>query len=277
MDLLHTAERILATAGVKVNLQMFLALFGLALARVVTAITLAPFFGGQSVPGRLRVGLSFVLTAVLMPGLSRTSVGAELSPLLMIALLSKEVLVGALMEIVCQFVFYGIQMAGTLIDTQRGMNQLSFVAPQLPGPGSVLAQLKVQAAIALFLLLNGHLMYLRAIDSSFAELPVLAFPRIEPGSMAMFETAARLSARSLVIALEMAAPVLIALTLVDVAFGILGRIASQINVHQESLPVKALAGLGIFLLASGFIMSRIEHNLGAMIGSVNEMVRALHP
>src|ERR1700704_481631 len=105
MDLLHTAERILATAGVKVNLQMFLALFGLAMARVVTAISLAPFFGGQSVPGRLRVGLAFVLTAVLMPGLSRTSVGAELSPLLMIALLSKEVLAGALMGIVCQFVF----------------------------------------------------------------------------------------------------------------------------------------------------------------------------
>lgn len=277
MDLFHTAERILATAGMKVNLQMFLALFGLALARILTAISLAPFFGGQSVPGRLRVGLSFILTAVLMPGLARTSAGAELSPLLMIAFLSKEVLTGALIGIVCQFVFYGIQMAGTLIDTQRGMNQLSFVAPQLPGPGSVLALLKVQAAIALFLLLNGHLMYLRALDASFVELPVLAFPRIEPGSMALFETAARLSAHSLVIALEMAAPVLIALALVDVAFGIIGRMASQINVHQESQPVKALAGLGVFLLASGFIMGRIEHNLGAMIGSVNEIVRALRP
>jgi len=277
MDLLHTAERILATAGMKVNLQMFLALFGLALARIATAVTLAPFFGGQSVSGRVRVGLSVILTAVLMPGLARTSVGVELSPLLMIALLSKEVLAGALIGIVCQFVFYGIQMAGTLIDTQRGMNQLSFVAPQLPGPSSVLAQLKLQAAIALFLLLNGHLMYLRALDASFVELPVLAFPRIEAGSMAMFETAARLSARSLVIALEMAAPVLIALALIDVAFGILGRMASQINVHQESQPVKSLAGLGVFLLASGFIMSRMEHNMGAMIGSVNEMVRALHP
>jgi flagellar biosynthetic protein FliR len=277
MDLLHTAERILANAGIHVNLQIFLALFGLALARVITAITLAPFFGGQSVSGRVRVGLAFVVTAVLMPGLSHAGAGAELSPLLMIALLSKEILAGALIGIVCQFVFYGIQMAGTLIDTQRGMNQLSFVAPQLAGPTSVLGQLQLQAAIVLFLILNGHLMYLRALDASFTELPVLAFPRIEPGSMAMFETAARLSAHSLVIALEMAAPVLIALTLIDVAFGILGRIASQINVHQESQPVKALAGLGVFLLASGFIMTRMEQQLGAMIGSVSEIVKSFHP
>ncbi|MCX6627857.1 MAG: flagellar biosynthetic protein FliR [Candidatus Solibacter sp.] len=276
MDLLRTAERILATAGIHTDLSTFLALFGLAFARVVTAIYFAPFFGGNSVPSRVRVGLAVILAALLAPNLARTG-GAALSPLLLVALLAKEVLVGAMLGVVCQFVFYGIQMAGTLIDTQRGMNQLNYVAPQLAGPTSVLGQLKLQTAIVVFLISNGHLMYLRALDTSFRELGVLTFPRIAPGSMALMETAARLSANALLIGLQMAAPVLISLLMVDVAFGILGRVASQVNVHQESQPVKALAGIGVVLLASGYLMSQLELQLGNMIGAVNQMTRVLRP
>jgi flagellar biosynthetic protein FliR len=157
------------------------------------------------------------------------------------------------------------------------MNQLSYFAPQLAGPASVLGQLKLQVAIVVFLISNGHLLYIRALDSSFRELGVLQFPRIAPGSTALLETAARLSANALLIGLQMAAPVLVALLLVDVAFGLIGRMAQQIQVHQESQPVKAMAGLGILLLASGFWMTRLEAHLGAMLGSVNQMVQVLRP
>ena len=139
MDLLQTAERMLAQSGIRVDLNTFIALFGLAFARVVTAIYFAPFFGGQSVPARVRVGLAFMLAAMLAPNLARGG-NVQLSPLLMVALLAKEVLVGML-GIVFQFVFYGIQMAGDLIDTQRGMNQFLLRAPARgtglrPGPSS---------------------------------------------------------------------------------------------------------------------------------------------
>jgi flagellar biosynthesis protein FliR len=276
MDLLRTAERLLASAGIHTDLNTFLVLFGLVFARVATATYFAPFFGGQSVPVRVRVGLAVVLAAMLAPHLARGAT-PQLSAVLFVALLAKEVLAGAMLGVVCQFVFYGIQMAGVLIDSQRGMNQLSYFAPQLAGPASVLGQLKLQAAIVVFLISNGHLLYIRALDSSFRELGVLQFPHIAPGSTALLETAARLSANALLIGLQMAAPVLVALLLVDVAFGLIGRMAQQIQVHQESQPVKAMAGLGVLLLASGFWMTRLEAHLGAMLGSVNQMVQVLRP
>ena len=65
--------------------------------------------------------------------------------------------------------------------------------------------------------------------------------------------------------------------LVDVAFGMLNRVASQINVHQESQPVKAMAGLGVLLLASGFLVSRMQTILGEMMNSVTAMLHALRP
>lgn len=275
MDYLAIAERMLAGAGFATNLPAFLVLFGLALARVLMAVFLAPFFGGQSVPGRIRVGLGVIFTIVLMPNLQPPA-GFTISPLLFVALLAKEVLTGAMLGITCQFVFYGIQMAGILIDTQRGMNQLSFFAPQLAGPSSILAQIKLQMAIAAFLVAGGHLLYLRALDSTFRELPLLSFPKIGDGA-AFLDLMARLSANALVTALQIAAPVLLALLLVDVSFGVIGRMASQIQVHQESQPVKALAGLGVLLLASGLLLDRIVAQLGQMMDSVQRVVAVLKP
>src|SRR5436305_870282 len=92
---------------------------------LVLTISAAPFLGGQTVPGRVRIGVAVILTGVLTPNLAPTG-SFEISPLLFVALLAKEVLAGAMIGIVCQFVFYGIQMAGVLIDTQRGMNQMNF-------------------------------------------------------------------------------------------------------------------------------------------------------
>ena len=275
MDYLPIAERLLASAGFATNLPGFLVLFGLALARVLMAVYLAPFFGGQSVPGRVRVGMAVIFTIVLLPNLQPPP-AFTISPLVFVALLAKEALTGAMLGMVCQFVFYGIQMAGVLIDTQRGMNQLTFFAPQLAGPASVLGQLKLQLAIAVFLLAGGHLLFLRALDTTFRQLPLLAFPRIGDGA-AFLDTMARLSANAFVTALQLAAPVMLALLLIDVCFGVLGRIASQIQAHQESQPVKALAGLGVFLLSTGFLLDRIVAQLGAMVQNVQQVVALLKP
>lgn len=276
MDLIATAQRILGGAGVRVDLETYLLLFGLVMARLLPAILLAPFFGGQTVPPRVRVGLAAMVAALLLPHIGEKPEVA-FTPVLLVALLLKEVMAGFLLGVVCQFTFYGIQAAGVLIDTQRGMNQLNYVAPQLPGPASLLGQLKIQAAIVLFVAANGHLLYLRALADSFVALPLLRFPKIEPGTPALFEAAARLSGNSLVIALQLAAPLLIVLLLIDVSFGMLNRMANQINVHGESQPVKSLVGLGAVLLMLGFLVARVQVHLGGMMATVEEMTRALRP
>ena len=179
MDLLQTAERILATAGIHVGLQSFLALFFLAMARVSTAIYFVPFFGGQAVPGRVRAGLAVILAAVLAPNLAHTA--PALNPVLLVALLAKEIMIGALMGIACQFVFYGIQMAGILIDTQRGMTSLPFSRRTL-GARLRIRAAQVQTAIVLFPDLDGHLNICARSTPAFANYPSWRSPSIPPGA-----------------------------------------------------------------------------------------------
>lgn len=275
MDLLQTTQRILAPLGFHGDINSFLIVFGLAVARLAAATTLVPFFGGQAVSPRIRFGLAVILAATISPYLTDKPEVGPMNAVLFVALLVKEVLIGSAIGIVAQFLFFAVQAAGTLIDTQRGMNQPAYFSPQLPGNVSALGNLKLQTAIVLFLAVNGHLMFLRAMHASFDRLPVLAFPKFPPGGLAFVDQMARISGGTIVIGLQLAAPVLLALFLVDASFGLIGKVAERMHVHQESQPVKALFGLAVFFLAVGFLMNRLIGLFGGLLGQISEFIRTL--
>src|SRR3989442_11329941 len=163
MDILPALQNLLNGLGYHVDAAQFIVLFSLGLTRLLTAITLSPFLGGGSIPGQVKVGLAAVITAVLFPHLVPADGAKGISVLLFFALLLKEAMIGATIGYICQLVFYSVQMAGTLIDTQRGMNQMTFFAPQLPGNTSALGNLQFQAALVIFLAIDGHLIFLRVL------------------------------------------------------------------------------------------------------------------
>lgn len=244
MDLMDALARLLNAAGFQGNLQGTLLLFGLVMARFSVAIQLAPFLGGRSVPVQVRVGLAAMVTALIAPHLAAPS---NTTPLFALALLAKEVVLGAILGFLAQLIFLGIEMAGALLDNQRGMNQISLYTPQLQGPASLLGLLQVQAAVALFVTFDGHLYFLRALTDSYQAVPAATLPALRGGGLALAELVLRLSADLFVIAIRLAAPVLLALFLLDLTFGIFNRMAASVPVHQENQTTKALVSLLILL------------------------------
>lgn len=268
ISLLDTLQRILDNLGFQISVTTFLTLFGLAFARLLSAISLSPFLGGGSVPARAKVGLSIVIVAILFPGIGQSPEAREVTTLLFLGLLVKEVMIGATLGLVTQLFFYAIQIAGTLVDTQRGMNQATFFSPQLPGNASVLGLLKFQAALALFLAIDGHLAFIRALAGSFKDVPLLTFPQLSIGLQGMMEQMIRLTSTILVTAVQLGAPALLALFLVDVAFATLGKVVPQIQVHFESQTVKSLVGLALVFFSIGLVMEQVQRHLLRMIGEV---------
>lgn len=255
MDLLDGLGRILSAAGFRGSLQDTLLLYGLVMARISVAIGLAPFLGGRAVPSQARVGLAAMVTLLVAPHIEPP---ATPSPLFALALLVKEVLTGAVLGYLAQLVFLAIEMAGALIDNQRGMNQISLYTPQLQGPASLLGMLQVQAAIALFVTFDGHLYFLRALTDSFSALPASTLPALQAGGLALSNLVIRLSADLFVIAIRLAAPVLLALFLVDVTFGIFNRMASQVPIHQENQTSKAWASLIILIAGLPLLLLQLR-------------------
>ena len=271
--MLETLQQILAALGFRGDIGSFLVLFGLVMARMTAAIALSPFLGGRAAAGTIKLGLALVISMLLFPSVRPAGSLGEMSTLLWMCLLIKEVVIGATIGFLSQIVFQSVQMAGAMIDYGRGMSQATFFAPQLETNVSLIGQLQFQAALVLFLLLNGHLLFLRALASSFENVPLLKFPQIAGGSLAAIEQMARYSGRSLAIAVELSAPVLLALFLVDVSFAMLGKVASGFNVHNQSQPVKAMFGLGVVLLALGYTLSRMPDYFAGMLQELQLFMR----
>ena len=270
--MLATLQQVLEGLGFRGDIGSFLVLFGLVLARMSGAIVLAPFLGGRSVPATVKFGLAIMVSLLLFPSVAPQNSLGEMNTLLVMCLLIKEAVIGATIGFLSQLVFQSVQMAGAMIDYGRGMSQGTFLAPQLETNVSLIGQFQFQAALVLFLLLNGHLLFLRALASSFAKVPLLKFPQISGGSVAVMEEMAHYTAGTLAIAVELSAPVLLTLFLVDVSFGMLGKVASGLNVYNQSQPVKAMVGLAMVILALTYTLARIPDYFAGMFGELQRFL-----
>jgi flagellar biosynthetic protein FliR len=273
MALFGTLKGVIESLGYGADVDAFLVVYGLALARIAIALSMSPFLGGRTVSNTVKTGLAMMLTLLLMPGLKAGAPEGSISPLLFFALLLKESMIGLTIGVLSQLIFLGVQMAGALVDTGRGMDQPGLMTPQLQSNASVIAQLKFQMALVLFLTVNGHLIYIRSLALSFDKIPLRRFAHFEV--LAGAERAAALSGQVLVVALQLAAPVLVALFLVDVCFAALARVAPQMNVYVQSQPVKSMVGLAVLLLAIGLIAVRLQTVISGFLWDVYTFVAGL--
>lgn len=275
MNLLSVLEGVLQLVGIHTDIQTFLQLFFLIFTRLISAFSLAPFLGGQALPSQVKVGLAALTAALLYPGLSVAAGGIPLSPIFYFALLGKEFVVGMMIGFISQLVFFGVQIAGIVIDTQRGLNQITYLAPQLPGNVSALGMLQIQASIVLFVLLGGHLLFLRSLAYSFLVVPPVQLPHLSPGWLALANDFIRISASAMLVGVELCAPVVLTIFLVDISFGSIQKVASSIRINNDTNTAKSLIGLGVFCLSAGFFFERLQQFLASVIPTIDHFVRSL--
>jgi flagellar biosynthesis protein FliR len=273
--MLGALQHILTSLGIHAEPATFIVLFGLIFARLVSAISLAPFLGGRAVSGRIKVGLAAVTGMLLFTSVAPPANLVDMNALRMSCLLVKEAVIGATLGFLSQLIFYSVQMSGAMVDYGRGMSQATFFAPQLESNVSLLGQIQFQASLVLFVVLNGHLLFLRALAQSFRNVPLLDFPTFSGGTIAGAEQIAHYTAETLLISVQLSAPALIALFLVDISFGMLGKVASGFQVHSESQPVKAMVGLGVVLLALAYILNRMPVYFSGMLQELDRFMHRL--
>ena len=275
MGLVSPLQSLLQSAGIHVDVQSFLLLFFLIFTRLVSALSLTPFMGGQTLPAQVKVGLAAVITLLLYPTLAKSAGPLPGSPMFYFALLGKEFVVGMMIGFISQMIFFGVQIAGIVIDTQRGMNQISYLAPQLPGNVSAFGTLQIQASIVLFLLLGGHLLFLRSIAHSFLVIPPVQMPHFGMGWLPVASEFARISASAILVGAQLCAPVVLIIFLIDISFGSIQKVASSIRISHDSNTVKSWIGLAVLLLSVGFFFERLLQFLASVIPTINHFVESL--
>jgi flagellar biosynthetic protein FliR len=141
----------------------------------------------------------------------------------------------------------GLQLAGQLIDQQLGLEFGSIVNPDLQGGASITSQsFFLLGGVCLLVMapLNGHLMMLSALFETFEAMPVgEAFFFSEPHVLFT-----ELVQKSLLLAVQVAAPIMATMGLVTISLGFLGHSVPQINQLVVGFPVRSLAGMLVLTL-----------------------------
>jgi len=219
-------------------------------ARVLPVIWMVAPLGGPRLPATIRVGFALLLALVAAPALVATAGAgalADLSVLHFMLLLARELVVGLCLALVASAAFRAAEIAGRLGDTLRGANVAEILVPTAEERASPLGVLYLLLATIVFLQIGGVPRLVEALLSSYQTLPVgggLGEPAARRGALVVLAASAKLIASGV----ALAAPVVVALWLTDLALGLVARAAPSVPVYFLGLPLKGLLAIGVVLL-----------------------------
>jgi flagellar biosynthetic protein FliR len=213
----------------------------LVFVRTSTMLFVFPIFSARQIPVLVRIGLAGLISFILYRALPLTAPLPDLGAL--VAAVVSQVVVGIIVGFVAYLVFMGVQFAGEIIDMQIGFAVANVISPQTQQQVTVIGELEMTLASLVFLISNSHLLMLQGIGGSFHLLP-LPYINLDPsvaGNVVVFLEQAFL------IVFQIAAPAAVALFIVNVALGLMARVAPQMNVFVVGFPLQI--GVGLFMLA----------------------------
>jgi flagellar biosynthetic protein FliR len=217
--------------------------FLLVMTRLVAAFTIAPPFGGQAVPVRVRAALGASIALVVAPLQSAEVQGAEVpieaGPL--IVALGYQVVVGALFGFLVQLLLSAPLVGGTLIDYLTGFSAAALFDPFSQASATPAARLNQAVALVVLVILDGHLLIVRGVLRSYEAAP-LGGMQVESLASVLSEGASQL----FLAAIEIAFPVLVALMLAEVVLGLAARAAPRLNVLIVGFAIKSMIFLVTF-------------------------------
>jgi flagellar biosynthetic protein FliR len=229
----------------------------LMFARIAGMLFTVPLFNEKAIPTVLKVGVSLLLTMILLPlqrpGLASPAAATDL-PVLIWGLF-RELALGITIGFLAAMVLAGIQMAGQLMGFQMGFSVVNVIDPVSSVQVSIIAQLHYLVALLVFLALGAHHWFLRALNESFRLIPLGGFvPGVE-----LLPLVLRYAGNVFVIAVKLGAPLMVALLLCNLILGVLARTVPQMNIFIVGYPVQIALGLLVLALAMPHTLELFRH------------------
>lgn len=213
----------------------------LVFARLGAAVMILPGLGEEEVPANIRIGLGLALVVVLLPAVAPGLPQAPDSATEAVRLILIEVLVGLWLGGLARLIVMAMAVAGQIIALLLGLAQAMVPDPALGGLGTATGRMLSLAAVVVVLASGLYAIPLRALVESYTLLP----PGDPFPAGAGAEAFAAAAAESLALSLRLCAPFVVAAIIINVALGLLARIAPQVQVYFVAIPGQVLLGLAL--------------------------------
>ena len=241
--------------------------FMLVIGRIAPLFLIAPMFSSKMIPARVK-GIVAVGLAVGIAPLAMKGQHVPLDIMGLGALAVKELLVGLAFAFSISVLFAAVTAAGSLMDTLIGFSFGALIDPITGNNASILSQAYSLVGIAVFIAINGDAWVIQGLNHTYDLVPLVDYPAL--GSMVAGVQHAFTGI--FVSAVELAAPVMIAVIITDAAFGVVARVVPQLNVFSVGFPAKVTVGLlvlGVSLpFAAGWISDQLQQSVSAALQSL---------
>ncbi|MFA9594829.1 flagellar biosynthetic protein FliR [Citrobacter telavivensis] len=247
----------------------WLSLYFWPLLRVLALITTAPILSERAVPKRVKLGLGIIITIVIAPSLPPNDVPIFSFNALWLAM--QQILIGIALGFTMQFAFAAVRTAGEIIGLQMGLSFATFVDPASHLNMPVLARIIDMLAMLLFLTFDGHLWLISLLVDTFHTLPIGGNLVNSNAFLALARAGSLIFLNGMMLAL----PVITMLLTLNLALGLLNRMAPQLSVFVIGFPLTLTVGITLIAALMPLIAPFCEHLFSEIFNLLADIVSEL--
>ncbi len=240
--------------------------------RITGMFVAAPFYQSDAIPTQMKIFLAIIIALSMTTTYWQTQPEIDFHLWNLVLLVFKEFFIGAAIGFSANMVFWAAKFAGGIIDFDMGYHTASLFNRNDSSP-TLVGQVFELGTLLIFLSINGHHFLIESIYASVRAVPITYF-EVSQSSVDMIT---RLATSVLILGIKLAAPVLAALFLTNLALSLLARIAPQTNIFILSFQLKIAIGLLVLFASVPLFVMITKYSLQALESETMKLLLTLNP
>jgi flagellar biosynthesis protein FliR len=253
--------------GAELDWNNFLAAMALALVRISGMVAFVPFFSSTALPLRTKavfVGAVAYLLAPLVAALPQAQTSIGFSAIL------GELAVGLVYGLSLTLLNEMMLFAGQVVGLQFSFSAVNLLDPTSSIQTPLMGDLFQLMGTLVFIAAGFDRIVLASVVRSFRVVPLGSYALPPATALALVRAAGGV----FLAGVELAAPVLAATMLIEVAISLLGKLSPQLPVMSLTVPLKTLTGFGLLLGSLALWPRFIEGRFASLLDLAERLISA---
>jgi flagellar biosynthesis protein FliR len=243
----------------------FLSGLTLAMVRISGVVLFAPFFSSNALPVRTKAVFVLAVAYLLAPVVaSLPSARTEISFTAILGELAVGLVYGLSLAMLNEMLLFAGQIAGV----QFSFSLVNLMDPSSPIETPLLGELFQLMGTLVLLAAGLDRILLASLVRSFRAVPLGTYALAPATGLAIVRSAGGV----FLAALELAAPVLAATMLVEIAVALMGRLSPQLPVMNLTVPMKTLTGFVVLAGSLALWPRFIEARFGGLLDMAERLL-----
>lgn len=232
--------------------------------RLGATVMMMPLIGERFVPNRARLGFALLFALIVYPVVARQIPAMPPTIGGTVLLIAGELGVGMFIGMISRLLVNALETAGTIISYQTGLSSALFFNPLAAEQGSLIGVLLTLVGTLLLFQTNLHHVMIRGLVDSYGVFVPGRLPPIGDFTQAI----TKMVSESFAIAMRLSGPLLLVITVLFIALGVLSRLMPQLQVFFVGLPLQIALGFLIVAVTLSTAMLIFLDRVGAGFGAL---------